>query len=206
MQPRGDSLRVHKSPPLVPILSDMNPTYTLPSHALMIHLFFFTVKRERRTPYGPIHDCLSVRPSRFPYGDRQPAWPGIHVGKHCCATMGRKVIFGTYCCATMTSDHISATITYMWREKYLWNVSVRQRVHLSCLVIFSSDLRLACIFQGVLSFWFRIYILYKFIILLHARYLPRTSQASWFYSTLLSCKIFKTIFSMVELIWSQMTY
>jgi hypothetical protein len=35
----------------------------------------------------------------------------------------------------MTSDHISATMTYvMWREERLWNVSVLQRVHLPNIV------------------------------------------------------------------------
>jgi hypothetical protein len=38
--------------------------------------------------------------------------------------------------AKMTWDHISVTITYvMWREAYLWNVSILQKVHISSFVL-----------------------------------------------------------------------
>jgi hypothetical protein len=48
--------------------------------------------------------------------------------------MGKRVAIG-HCFVTVTSDHISATLTYvMWREERLWNVSVLQRVHLSSRV------------------------------------------------------------------------
>jgi hypothetical protein len=39
---------------------------------------------------------------------------------------------------TMTSDHISATTTYViWREEHLWNTCVLQRVHPSNLLFYS---------------------------------------------------------------------
>jgi hypothetical protein len=46
------------------------------------------------------------------------------------------VTVGTHCCSTMTSDHISATMTYvMWWEGHFWNVRVLQRVHFPILLI-----------------------------------------------------------------------
>jgi hypothetical protein len=36
----------------------------------------------------------------------------------------------------MPSDRTSTTMTYvMWREEYLWNVSILQRIHLSNLIL-----------------------------------------------------------------------
>jgi hypothetical protein len=39
----------------------------------------------------------------------------------------------------MTSDHTSATTTYVMSDEYLWNVSVLQRVHLFNIVLFLFD-------------------------------------------------------------------
>lgn len=45
------------------------------------------------------------------------------------------VIVGTHCWATVVSDDVSARMTLvMVPEKYLWNASVLQRVHLFSLV------------------------------------------------------------------------
>jgi hypothetical protein len=58
------------------------------------------------------------------------------VVKHCCTSMtGDRIRSRMTLGATVTSGRISATTTYvMWRQEYLWNVSVVQRVRLPNLV------------------------------------------------------------------------
>jgi hypothetical protein len=62
----------------------------------------------------------------------------VHDRGHCCTTMESEVIVGTHRCTKMTTDHISATKTYvMCREEHLSNISVLQRVHVSNIVFFT---------------------------------------------------------------------
>jgi hypothetical protein len=165
----------------------------------------FLTRRKRRTPYEPVHICLSRLSAHF-YND---------LGTY-CSTMPSNhvatVVFDTIVAFDIIVAFVSSLLALLtsspvlWRKEHLLNFSVLQSVHVSNFVniIFHLHLRLP---NGLaFRFTYKTFLGLCLSYLSHDRYRPLfgLSHLSWFhYPVRVTCPVHLVFIGLVILIFSE---